>query len=101
MPTHADPLRPSDIQQIFQVSNRTVAKWFDTGILQGYRMPGGRVRRIHRSSAVELARQLGIAWPPGPSTAADGAAPPAPETVVDPAEFPTVGQSALGFVQDQ
>ncbi|MBT3199353.1 MAG: helix-turn-helix domain-containing protein [Phycisphaerales bacterium] len=35
-----------DVARICHVASRTVTKWFDTGKLRGYRIPGSRDRRI-------------------------------------------------------
>lgn len=39
-------LTTGDVARICHVAARTVTKWFDTGKLQGYRIPGSRDRRI-------------------------------------------------------
>ena len=39
-------LTTGDVARICHVAARTVAKWFDTGKLRGYRIPGSRDRRI-------------------------------------------------------
>lgn len=38
------------VAKICRVAPRTVAKWFDSGKLQGYRIPGSQDRRIPRES---------------------------------------------------
>jgi len=48
-----DILTTGQVAQICKVAPRTVTKWFDTGQLKGYRIPGGRDRRI---PATELMR---------------------------------------------
>jgi excisionase family DNA binding protein len=48
-----DILTTGQVAQICKVAPRTVTKWFDTGQLKGYRIPGGRDRRI---PATELIR---------------------------------------------
>ena len=48
-----DILTTGQVAQICKVAPRTVTKWFDTGQLKGYRIPGGRDRRI---PAAELIR---------------------------------------------
>ena len=42
------------------VSPRTVTKWFDTGRLKGYRIPGSQDRRIPRDELVNFMKQHGI-----------------------------------------
>jgi excisionase family DNA binding protein len=39
-------LTTGDVAKICNVAPRTVSKWFDTGQLQGYRIPGSKDRRI-------------------------------------------------------
>jgi two-component system response regulator RpaA len=38
--------RTGEIAKMFRVSAHTVAKWVDTGLLKGYRLPGSQDRRI-------------------------------------------------------
>ena len=49
-----------DVARICQVAPRTVSKWFDTGRLKGYRIPGSLDRRIPRDSLVEFMRAHGM-----------------------------------------
>lgn len=39
---------------------RTVVKWFDTGLIAGYRVPGGQDRRINERSLRQMANRLGM-----------------------------------------
>ena len=39
-------LTTGEVAKICNVAPRTVSKWFDTGQLKGYRIPGSRDRRI-------------------------------------------------------
>ncbi|MDD5011498.1 MAG: helix-turn-helix domain-containing protein [Phycisphaerae bacterium] len=48
-----DIFTTGQVAHICKVAPRTVTKWFDTGQLKGYRIPGGRDRRI---PAAELMR---------------------------------------------
>ena len=48
-----DIFTTGQVAHICKVAPRTVTKWFDTGQLKGYRIPGGRDRRI---PAAELLR---------------------------------------------
>ena len=48
-----DVLTTGQVAQICNVAPRTVTKWFDSGQLKGYRIPGSRDRRI---PATELLR---------------------------------------------
>lgn len=45
------------IAKICQVAPRTVSKWFDTGQLQGYRIPGSNDRRVPRDNLVAFLRE--------------------------------------------
>ena len=49
-----------DVARICHVAPRTVSKWFDTGKLRGYRIPGSRDRRIPREQLVAFMRAHGI-----------------------------------------
>jgi hypothetical protein len=49
-----------DVARICQVAPRTVSKWFDTGQLKGYRIPGSLDRRIPRDSLVAFMRSHGM-----------------------------------------
>lgn len=42
------------IAKICQVATRTVIKWFDSGQLKGYRVPGSKDRRVPRVCLVEF-----------------------------------------------
>lgn len=59
-----------DVARICQVAPRTVSKWFDTGRLKGYRIPGSLDRRIPRDSLIEFMRSHGM--PLGELSAAQG-----------------------------
>jgi len=48
------------VAQICNVAPRTVTKWFDTGKLKGYRIPGGRDRRIPASELIRFMRSYNI-----------------------------------------
>ncbi|MHC4487461.1 MAG: helix-turn-helix domain-containing protein, partial [Planctomycetota bacterium] len=39
-------LTTGDVAKICNVAPRTVSKWFDSGRLKGYRIPGSKDRRI-------------------------------------------------------
>lgn len=47
-------LTTGDVAQILKVAPRTVSKWFDSGRLRGYRIPGSQDRRIPRERLVEF-----------------------------------------------
>lgn len=48
------------VARICHVAARTVGKWFDSGRLAGYRVPGSRDRRIPRDSLVRFLRAHGM-----------------------------------------
>ena len=48
------------VAKICKVAPRTVQKWFDTGRLKGYRIPGGQDRRIPREYLAEFQRENGM-----------------------------------------
>jgi excisionase family DNA binding protein len=47
-------LTTGDVARICHVAPRTVSKWFDSGQLKGYRIPGSRDRRIPLSELVRF-----------------------------------------------
>jgi excisionase family DNA binding protein len=49
-----DVLTIGQVAQICNVAPRTVTKWFDSGQLQGYRIPGSRARRIPFSGLIHF-----------------------------------------------
>lgn len=49
-----DILTTGQVAQICKVAPRTVTKWFDSGQLRGYRIPGGRDRRIPANELVRF-----------------------------------------------
>lgn len=48
------------VAKICQVAPRTVSKWFDTGVLKGYRIPGSKDRRIPREHLLRFMREHGM-----------------------------------------
>ncbi|NOT01018.1 MAG: helix-turn-helix domain-containing protein [Phycisphaerales bacterium] len=54
MPRRKDVLTTGEVALICHVAPRTVSKWFDTGRLKGYRVPGSKDRRIPRSDLVRF-----------------------------------------------
>mgnify|MGYP002403257393 FL=1 len=46
MPPEKDVLTTGEVAKICNVAPRTVSKWFDSGQLKGYRIPGSKDRRI-------------------------------------------------------
>ena len=53
-------LTTGDVARICHVAPRTVSKWFDTGKLRGYRIPGSRDRRIPLAQLLQFMRAHGI-----------------------------------------
>ena len=49
-------LTTGDVAKICHVAPRTVSKWFDSGQLKGYRIPGSKDRRIPVSELVRFMR---------------------------------------------
>lgn len=55
-----DVLTTGEVARICNVAPRTVSKWFDTGQIKGYRIPGSRDRRIPVSELNRFMREHGI-----------------------------------------
>jgi len=55
-----DVLTTGEVAQICKVAPRTVSKWFDSGRLKGYRIPGSKDRRIPLQQLVRFMREHGI-----------------------------------------
>ena len=55
-----DVLTTGEVAKICNVASRTVSKWFDSGQLKGYRIPGSKDRRIPVSSLVTFMKGHGI-----------------------------------------
>ncbi len=51
-----DVLTTGQVAKICNVAPRTVSKWFDTGQLRGYRIPGSKDRRIPTDQLVRFMR---------------------------------------------
>lgn len=49
-----------EVSKICNVATTTVNKWFDSGRLQGFRVPGSRHRRIPQSNLVAFLRDHGV-----------------------------------------
>lgn len=48
------------VARICKVAPRTVSKWFDSGRLKGFRIPGSEDRRIPRGELVRFMREYGM-----------------------------------------
>jgi len=60
MPIEKDVLTTGEVAKICNVAPRTVSKWFDSGSLRGYRIPGSKDRRIPVSELIKFMRAHGI-----------------------------------------
>ena len=52
-----DVLTTGEVARICKVAPRTVTKWFDSGQLRGYRIPGSKDRRIPVNQLLRFMRQ--------------------------------------------
>lgn len=57
MARQKDVLTTGEVARICSVAPRTVSKWFDSGQLQGYRIPGSKDRRIPIAALVRFMKQ--------------------------------------------
>ena len=48
------------VAKIWKVAPRTVSKWFDSGRLRGYRIPGSQDRRIPREHLIRFLKEHGM-----------------------------------------
>jgi excisionase family DNA binding protein len=55
-----DVLTTGEVAKLCNVAPRTVSKWFDSGQLGGYRIPGSRDRRIPLSELLRFMKAHGI-----------------------------------------
>lgn len=55
-----DVLTTGQVAQICNVAPRTVSKWFDSGQLRGYRIPGSKDRRIPVDQLLRFMKAHGI-----------------------------------------
>jgi excisionase family DNA binding protein len=53
-------LTTGEVAKICNVASRTVSKWFDSGQLRGYRIPGSKDRRIPVSNLIKFMKSHGI-----------------------------------------
>jgi two-component system, OmpR family, response regulator RpaA len=60
MPRQKDILTTGEVAQICNVAPRTVSKWFDSGSLRGYRIPGSRDRRIPLNALMKFMKEHNI-----------------------------------------
>src|SRR5260370_7125903 len=50
----------AQVAKICKVAPRTVSKWFDSGRLRGYRIPGSQDRRIPREHLIKFLKEHGM-----------------------------------------
>lgn len=55
-----DVLTTGQVARICNVAPRTVSKWFDSGSLRGYRIPGSKDRRIPLQALIRFMKAHGI-----------------------------------------
>jgi excisionase family DNA binding protein len=55
-----DVLTTGEVAKVCNVASRTVSKWFDSGQLKGYRIPGSKDRRIPLSNLRKFMKSHGI-----------------------------------------
>ena len=48
------------VAKICKMAPRTVSKWFDSGLLKGYRIPGSQDRRIPHKYLVQFLKEHGM-----------------------------------------
>lgn len=60
MPRQKDILTTGEVAKICNVAPRTVSKWFDSGQLRGYRIPGSKDRRIPLNALIRFMKQHNI-----------------------------------------
>lgn len=60
MPIEKDVLTTGEVAKICNVAPRTVSKWFDSGSLKGYRIPGSKDRRIPLGELLKFMKVHGI-----------------------------------------
>jgi excisionase family DNA binding protein len=60
MPFDKDVLTTGEVAKICNVAPRTVSKWFDSGALKGYRIPGSKDRRIPVAQLLRFMKEHGI-----------------------------------------
>ena len=54
------PFTTGQVAQICQVAPSTVSKWFDSGRLQGFRIPGSLDRRYPRERVIKFLKDYGM-----------------------------------------
>jgi excisionase family DNA binding protein len=60
MDLNKEVLTTGQVAKICKVAPRTVSKWFDTGQLRGYRIPGSKDRRIPLQQLIRFMKAHGL-----------------------------------------
>jgi two-component system response regulator RpaA len=60
MKRRRDVFTTGEIAKLCRVAPRTVAKWFDSGRLKGYRIPGSQDRRVPVENLVRFMKENGM-----------------------------------------
>lgn len=60
MQKHKDVLTTGQVAKLCNVAPRTVSKWFDSGTLRGYRIPGSKDRRIPLNQLIAFMKFHGM-----------------------------------------
>lgn len=60
MPFEKDVLTTGEVAKICNVAPRTVSKWFDSGSLKGYKIPGSKDRRIPVAQLIKFMKAHNI-----------------------------------------
>lgn len=60
MALEKEVLTTGEVAKLCNVAPRTVSKWFDSGALKGYRIPGSRDRRIPSAELIKFMKAHGI-----------------------------------------
>jgi excisionase family DNA binding protein len=87
-----DVLTTGEVARICNVASRTVSKWFDSGQLQGYRIPGSKDRRIPVSNLMQFMKKHNIPM--------DGLMSGAPRVLIVDSD-PTVGETLRKVLAEQ
>ncbi len=57
MARRKDVMTTGEVAELCNVAPRTVSKWFDSGKLKGYRIPGSKDRRIPLNALIQFMKQ--------------------------------------------
>src|SRR5207244_12193261 len=60
VPDMINAFTPGQVAKICKAAPRTVSKWFDSGRLRGYRIPGSQDRRIPREQLIKFLKEHGM-----------------------------------------